>query len=104
MKNKTTISITHKLNTIKNFDLIYALKNGHMIEKGNYDELMNKKGYFYLFEKGEIYSWNILWDYILIEIYYIILFAKDVSYIEYISYFINANSFHIFDNNTICIW
>lgn len=56
MKNKTTISITHKLNTIKNFDLIYALKNGHMIEKGNYDELMNKKGYFYLFEKGEIYS------------------------------------------------
>ena len=46
LKNKTLIIIAHRLETIKNVDLIYVLSDGVIKEKGTYDELLNKKGYF----------------------------------------------------------
>lgn len=46
LKNKTIIIIAHRLETIKNVDLIYVLSDGAIKEKGTYDELLNKKGYF----------------------------------------------------------
>ncbi|HAS55702.1 MAG TPA: sugar ABC transporter ATP-binding protein [Firmicutes bacterium] len=47
MKGKTSLVVAHRLSTIQNADLIVVLKDGIMIENGNFDELMNKKGFFY---------------------------------------------------------
>ena len=45
-KNITTIVISHKLSTIKNSDLIYAMKEGKIIEKGTHKELLEMNGYY----------------------------------------------------------
>ena len=45
-KNITTITIAQKFNTIKNADLIYALKDGKVFEQGKHEELLQKGGYY----------------------------------------------------------
>ncbi|KAL4480240.1 hypothetical protein ABPG74_020756 [Tetrahymena malaccensis] len=47
MKQKTSICIAHRLSTIKDSDKIYVIEQGKLVEQGTYDELMNKKEYFY---------------------------------------------------------
>ena len=44
--NCTRIVIAHRLSTIKNCDRILVLDQGKIIEDGNYNELMNKNGFF----------------------------------------------------------
>jgi HlyB family type I secretion system ABC transporter len=47
--NRTTFVIAHRLSTIRNADLILVLDKGILVEKGNHEELMAKRGqYFYL--------------------------------------------------------
>ncbi len=46
-RNRTTLLIAHRLSTVRNADLIYALRNGEVVESGTYEELLAKKGYFY---------------------------------------------------------
>ena len=53
-KNITTLIIGNRLNIIKNADLIYALKDGKVVEKGTHDELMSHKGYYASLIKSEI--------------------------------------------------
>lgn len=44
MRNsKTLIIIAHKLDIIKDADVIYAIKDGNIVKKGTYDELINNK-------------------------------------------------------------
>ena len=43
----TRIVIAHRLSTIKNCDRIIVLDGGKIIEDGNYEELIDQKGYFY---------------------------------------------------------
>ena len=47
MNGKTSIVIAHRLSTIKTADTIIVLKDGHIIETGNHDTLMKKKGFYY---------------------------------------------------------
>ncbi len=47
MKGKTSLVVAHRLSTIQNSDLIVVLKDGVMIEHGNFEELMSKQGFFY---------------------------------------------------------
>ncbi|MFK7780097.1 MAG: ABC transporter ATP-binding protein [Candidatus Gracilibacteria bacterium] len=47
MKGRTTIIIAHRLTTIKNVDKIFMLKDGEIIESGNYAKLMKNKKDFY---------------------------------------------------------
>ena len=42
----TRIVIAHRLSTIKHCDRILVVDNGHIIENGTYDELIEKNGYF----------------------------------------------------------
>jgi len=46
MKQRTSIVIAHRLSTIRNSNNIYVLDKGKIIEQGNYDELLKKKGAF----------------------------------------------------------
>ncbi|MCL2227248.1 MAG: ABC transporter ATP-binding protein/permease [Oscillospiraceae bacterium] len=44
----TTIMVAHRLSTVRDFDVIYHIENGKVIETGTHDELMDAKGKYYL--------------------------------------------------------
>ncbi len=46
LHNKTIIIIAHRLETIKDVDMIYVLSDGVIKESGKYLELLNQDGYF----------------------------------------------------------
>ena len=46
MKGKTTLVIAHRLSTIRNADQIFVMREGKLIESGNYDALLQKNGEF----------------------------------------------------------
>lgn len=43
----TRLCIAHRLSTVRSCDRILVLKGGHIVEEGDYDSLMERKGYFY---------------------------------------------------------
>lgn len=49
LKDMTRIVVTHGLdeNLLKRYDRVLTLKNGSIAEAGSFEELMEKKGYFY---------------------------------------------------------
>lgn len=46
-EGKTTISIAHRLSTLKNCNYLMAIDNGELAEMGTAEELMDKKGIYY---------------------------------------------------------
>lgn len=46
MQGRTTFIVAHRLSTIKEADLILVMKDGHVIEKGNHEELLNQNGFY----------------------------------------------------------
>jgi ABC-type multidrug transport system fused ATPase/permease subunit len=52
--SKTLIVISHRVSTLKNVDEILHLEEGNIVESGTYDELVNKKGYFWELFKEQI--------------------------------------------------
>ena len=52
LKPITLVVVAHRLSTIKNFDEIYYMEKGEILEKGNHKSLMLRKGQYYkLFQK-----------------------------------------------------
>ncbi len=47
MKNRTSLIIAHRLSTIRDSDLIIVMKDGQIMESGNHEELLEKKGVYY---------------------------------------------------------
>lgn len=47
LKDKISFVIAHRLNTIKNADLIIFIDNKKIIEMGTHEELIEKQGYYY---------------------------------------------------------
>jgi len=46
-KSKTCFIIAHRISSIKDADLILVMQEGKIIERGNHQELLSKKGYYY---------------------------------------------------------
>ncbi|ERI92447.1 ABC transporter, ATP-binding protein [Clostridiales bacterium oral taxon 876 str. F0540] len=46
MKGRTSFVIAHRLSTIRDADLILVMKNGHIIEQGNHEELLKEEGFY----------------------------------------------------------
>jgi subfamily B ATP-binding cassette protein MsbA len=46
MKGRTSIVIAHHLNTIRNADVIFVVKDAEVVERGTYEELLAKGGVF----------------------------------------------------------
>lgn len=56
MKGRTTFVIAHRLSTVRNADCIMVLEQGHIIERGNHDELIAQKGRYYQLYTGNAIS------------------------------------------------
>lgn len=50
-KERTVITISHRLTTVEKADVIYMLDNGRIVESGTHNQLINQKGdYYHMFE------------------------------------------------------
>jgi len=47
MEGRTSFVIAHRLSTIRNADQILVINDGQLIERGNHEELLNAKGFYY---------------------------------------------------------
>lgn len=53
-REKTVIAVAHRLSTISDFDMIYVLNRGQVVEKGTHQQLMaNRNEYFKLYGLGQ---------------------------------------------------
>lgn len=46
MEGRTSFIVAHRLSTIQNADVILVMKDGHIIEQGNHEELLARKGFY----------------------------------------------------------
>lgn len=46
MEGRTSFIVAHRLSTIQNADVILVMKDGHIIEQGNHEELLAGKGFY----------------------------------------------------------
>ena len=46
MEGRTSFIVAHRLSTIKEADIILVMKEGKIIEQGNHEELLEKKGFY----------------------------------------------------------
>lgn len=46
MEGKTSFIVAHRLSTIKEADIILVMKDGHIIESGNHEELIKQNGFY----------------------------------------------------------
>jgi ATP-binding cassette subfamily B protein len=47
LKDRTSFVIAHRLSTIRNADLLLVLDDGQIVERGNHEELLANKGFYY---------------------------------------------------------
>lgn len=53
-KSRTAIVIAHRLSTVRNADQIVVMEDGKIHEKGNHQELLDKKGMYYELVKNQL--------------------------------------------------
>ena len=54
LKDKTVITIAHRLSTVKNADTIYVLESGTIVQHGTHKELEFEEGHYMEFVKGQL--------------------------------------------------
>ena len=52
--NSINVLVAHRLGTIMHADTIYVLEKGEVVEEGNHDQLVNKKGLYYAMWRQQI--------------------------------------------------
>ncbi|SDZ89943.1 ABC transporter ATP-binding protein [Pedobacter hartonius] len=54
LKDHITLIIAHRLSTIMHANRIYVLENGHIIESGNHEQLLDQKGLYYAMWRQQV--------------------------------------------------
>lgn len=49
----TTFIVGHRISAVKDADIILFMENGHIVESGNHEQLLKKKGYYYNIYKDQ---------------------------------------------------
>ncbi|HZG57233.1 ABC transporter ATP-binding protein [Paenibacillus sp.] len=53
LAGRTTIAVAHRLSTVRGFDRIAVVEEGRCAEIGSYDELLERRGFFYRLLEGQ---------------------------------------------------
>ena len=56
MKGRTSFIIAHRLSTIQDVDMILVLVDGDIVEYGNHQELIARKGKYYQMQQAAAFS------------------------------------------------
>jgi ATP-binding cassette subfamily C protein len=54
LKEKTVITIAHRLSTVKNADMIFVLHDGQIVQQGTHEELEQEVGHYTEFVKNQL--------------------------------------------------
>ena len=46
IKGRTSFIVAHRLSTIREADVILVMKDGHIIEQGNHEQLLAQNGFY----------------------------------------------------------
>jgi ATP-binding cassette subfamily B protein len=52
LHGRTTLVIAHRLSTVRRSEQILVMDHGRIIERGNHQELLRRKGYYYQLYTG----------------------------------------------------
>lgn len=58
LKGRTSFIIAHRLSTIQNADRILVVENGKIVEEGNHEDLMKKRGIYYQMFMSQFKYWE----------------------------------------------
>jgi ATP-binding cassette, subfamily B, multidrug efflux pump len=57
-QDKTNFIIAHRISSVKEADLILVMENGQIIERGQHEDLLSKRGYYYKVYKNQFGSFE----------------------------------------------
>ena len=53
IRGRTTLAIAHRLSTLRRADRLVVLDRGHIVEEGNHEELLARKGAYYRLDRAQ---------------------------------------------------